>query len=153
MFLYIIVNLPLSLSYPETSTLKYVANNYHIQVHLQSCVVVFKLVDKDAKNIHMNNLRYAHKPKTFNDVVSQLLESSSGDEENYRNSGTGILEFSPEKAGQDVTPANFQFSERDRERRHTAGTFSSIAGGWGWTVTGFCKQYMWINTVYIIMCK
>ncbi|KAI0234503.1 hypothetical protein LSAT2_015219 [Lamellibrachia satsuma] len=85
-------------------------------------------MEKDAKNIHMNNLRYAHKPKNFHDVVHQLLESSSGDEENYRNSGTGILEFSPEKAGQDITPANFQFSERDRERRHTAGTFSSIAG-------------------------
>ena len=85
-------------------------------------------MDREAKNVHMNNLRHAHKPKTFDEAVTQLLESSSEAEENYRNSGTGILEFSPEKAGQDVTPANYQFSERDRERRHTAGTFSSIAG-------------------------
>ena len=40
-------------------------------------------------------------------------------------SGQGILEFSPEKAGLDVTPANFDFPER--EKRHSS-TFTSIAG-------------------------
>ena len=114
---------------------------FKLCIRLHCCLSV----EKEAKNIHMNNLRYAHKPKNFHDVVNQLLESSSGDEENYRNSGTGILEFSPEKAGQDITPANFQFSERDRERRHTAGTFSSIAGGC--TEVGATKYYFVKNHV------
>ena len=42
-------------------------------------------------------------------------------------SGTGILEFSPDKAGQDVTPLNLDFGEReqrDKEKQH----LNSIAG-------------------------
>jgi hypothetical protein len=43
-------------------------------------------------------------------------------------SGQGILEFSPEKAGMDVTPANFDFPEREKRHSHT---FTSIAGTGG----------------------
>ena len=42
-------------------------------------------------------------------------------------SGTGILEFSPDKAGQDITPLNLDFGEReqrDKEKQH----MNSIAG-------------------------
>ena len=48
-----------------------------------------------------------------------------------RESGTGILEFSPEKAGLDVTPANFEFPHQngDPAKRHS-GTFSTIAGNY-----------------------
>ncbi|GBN15181.1 Potassium voltage-gated channel subfamily H member 6 [Araneus ventricosus] len=45
------------------------------------------------------------------------------DEEDRRYSGLGILEFSPTKAGQDVTPANLSFGQRQR-----SGTLHSIAG-------------------------
>ncbi|XP_035217650.1 potassium voltage-gated channel subfamily H member 6-like isoform X2 [Stegodyphus dumicola] len=45
------------------------------------------------------------------------------DEDDRRYSGMGILEFSPTKAGQDVTPANLSFGQRQR-----SGTLHSIAG-------------------------
>ena len=40
-------------------------------------------------------------------------------------SGIGIIEFSPDKAGLDVTPANYTFPER--EKTHT-GSFSAFTG-------------------------
>ena len=50
----------------------------------------------------------------------------SSDEEGERlESGVGILEFSPDKAGRDVTPANYDFRDRDKRQ---SGTLSSIAG-------------------------
>jgi hypothetical protein len=63
---------------------------------------------------------------------SELLNDlNSSDEEGlddrYRCSGAGILEFSPEKAGMDVTPANFKF-ERDKAEKRHSGALSSIAG-------------------------
>lgn len=36
----------------------------------------------------------------------------TSDRAGYRESGSGILEFSPAKAGLDVTPANLDFSHR-----------------------------------------
>lgn len=45
------------------------------------------------------------------------------DDDDRRHSGMGILEFSPTKAGQDVTPANLNFGQRQR-----SGTLHSIAG-------------------------
>ncbi|GFU17415.1 potassium voltage-gated channel subfamily H member 6 [Nephila pilipes] len=52
------------------------------------------------------------------------------DEDDRRYSGMGILEFSPTKAGQDVTPANLNFGQRQR-----SGTLHSIAAGAIATVT------------------
>ncbi|CAN7996494.1 unnamed protein product, partial [Ixodes hexagonus] len=53
-------------------------------------------------------------------------------------SGRGILEFSPDKAGRDVTPANYDFQEAAGSRsptsdgrRHRNGTLNSIAGSGG----------------------
>ena len=58
-------------------------------------------------------------------------DDESSEEETYRESGGGILEFSPEKAGQDITPANFNFpAAKEREKRQS-GTFTSIAGEHG----------------------
>lgn len=54
------------------------------------------------------------------------LSYESSDEE-IRESGAGILEFSPAKAGQDVTPANFDFQPRDKEKKLSSG-FPYIAG-------------------------
>ncbi|XP_075234878.1 uncharacterized protein LOC142332349 isoform X2 [Lycorma delicatula] len=50
--------------------------------------------------------------------------SEDGSEHNYeRCSGHGILEFSTEKAGQDITPLNLQFGEN-----HRSSTLNSITG-------------------------
>ena len=59
-------------------------------------------------------------------------EGVSTDEEDpnfheYSPAGRGILVFSPEKAGQDVTPANYTFPENSKEKRHST-TLTSIAG-------------------------
>ncbi|XP_064613900.1 potassium voltage-gated channel subfamily H member 6-like [Liolophura sinensis] len=59
-------------------------------------------------------------------TLSMSFDSS---EEEIRESGTGILEFSPAKAGMDVTPANFEFGGRDDRRGQSVGTLTSIAAG------------------------
>ncbi|XP_071040317.1 voltage-gated inwardly rectifying potassium channel KCNH7 isoform X14 [Parasteatoda tepidariorum] len=56
------------------------------------------------------------------------------DEDDRRYSGMGILEFSPSKAGQDVTPVNLDFGQRQR-----SGTLNSITGGAITTMTNLAK--------------
>ena len=74
---------------------------------------------------HSRHRSDRHGDKEDDDIPS----SEDEDEElNYRESGAGILEFSPEKAGMDVTPANFNFEREKAEKRHS-GALSSIAGG------------------------
>lgn len=63
-------------------------------------------------------------------TVSMSFEDSS--EEEIRQSGVGILEFSPLKAGQDVTPANLEFghashNHHEKERKRSSG-FSTLTG-------------------------
>lgn len=53
------------------------------------------------------------------------MDYNSDDE--IRESGGGILEFSPAKAGLDMTPANFDFEIKDDKKRTTTG-LSSLAG-------------------------
>ncbi|XP_064648680.1 potassium voltage-gated channel subfamily H member 6-like isoform X3 [Lineus longissimus] len=55
-----------------------------------------------------------------------MMSLSSDDD--YRESGVGILEFSPEKAGLDVTPANFHFSNKNFEKKRHSGTFTQLTG-------------------------
>jgi hypothetical protein len=44
-------------------------------------------------------------------------------------SGHGILEFSTDKAGQDVTPLNLEFGEEDKQQhKSSSGALNSIAG-------------------------
>lgn len=88
-------------------------------------------------NIFLIQLSVDHKTKTFRSQLSQSAEDEEEEEEEEGEvttdeegderleSGVGILEFSPDKAGRDVTPANYDF--REREKRHS-GTLSSIAG-------------------------
>lgn len=47
---------------------------------------------------------------------------------NERQSGIGILEFSPSLAGNDVTPANFDFSNKNRMKRYSENSFHSLTG-------------------------
>ncbi|CAG5134828.1 unnamed protein product, partial [Candidula unifasciata] len=49
-------------------------------------------------------------------------------DEDIRESGGGILEFTPAKAGLDMTPANFDFETKDEKKRATAGLTSLAAG-------------------------
>ena len=65
-----------------------------------------------------------HTPECRDDILS------SDDDEMPRNSGTGILEFSPDKAGLDVTPANFDFhrAKGPEKKAQHPGTLSTIAG-------------------------
>ncbi|XP_021374212.1 potassium voltage-gated channel subfamily H member 6-like [Mizuhopecten yessoensis] len=56
-------------------------------------------------------------------MMSTSFDSS---EEEIQESGAGILEFSPNKAGHDITPANFEFDSKDDKKRPG---FSSIAAG------------------------
>jgi hypothetical protein len=44
-------------------------------------------------------------------------------------SGHGILEFSTDKAGQDVTPLNLEFGEEDKQQsKSSSGALNSITG-------------------------
>ena len=52
------------------------------------------------------------------------FEDSTDDE--IRESGIGILEFSPAKAGQDVTQANYNFPPKERKR--SSSGFTSLPG-------------------------
>jgi hypothetical protein len=70
-------------------------------------------------------------------TVSMSFEDTS--DEDLRQSGVGILEFSPLKAGMDVTPANLDFGpvhhhhhhhhhgSNENERKRSTG-FSTITG-------------------------
>lgn len=58
-------------------------------------------------------------------AMSMSFEDSSDEE--IRESGAGILEFSPAKAGLDVTPASFSEFRRKEDRKQTSG-FPSFAG-------------------------
>ncbi len=48
--------------------------------------------------------------------------------EKHRTSGTGILEFSPTMAGQDVTPVNLDFSNKKLKKQASNNSFQSLAG-------------------------
>ncbi|XP_049844258.1 potassium voltage-gated channel subfamily H member 6 isoform X2 [Schistocerca gregaria] len=54
-------------------------------------------------------------------------QDSSEDGSEFEKSGHGILEFSADKAGRDVTPMNLEFGDDDRQVK--PGTLNSIAGG------------------------
>jgi hypothetical protein len=62
--------------------------------------------------------------------LEDTMMSMSSDDD-YRESGVGILEFSPEKAGLDVTPANFHFSNKNFEKKRHSGTFTQLTGRTG----------------------
>ncbi|CAM1300697.1 KCNH7 (predicted) [Pycnogonum litorale] len=64
--------------------------------------------------------------RAFSDEYSGY--SDDDDDDMGRESGGGILEMSPEKAGLDVTPANFEFETSRRADDNAGGPISSIAG-------------------------
>ncbi|XP_025096460.1 potassium voltage-gated channel subfamily H member 6-like isoform X3 [Pomacea canaliculata] len=55
-------------------------------------------------------------------------QSYPSSEEDIRESGAGILEFSTAKAGQDITPANYDFEMKEEKKKTSAG-FSNLAVG------------------------
>lgn len=84
-----------------------------------------------AHNADFNPSRAKRVGRRPSDVDTADVPSS--DDENYRESGIGILEFSPEKAGRDVIPANYNFpGNRDRDKSHS-GVLSTVTGRLGRT--------------------
>ena len=67
--------------------------------------------------------------KKREDDQSDGDDDHSSDDDDHHESGTGILEFSPDKAGMDITPANYDFSHtpEPKDKRHS-GTLAGIAG-------------------------
>ncbi|GFR68695.1 potassium voltage-gated channel subfamily H member 7 [Elysia marginata] len=49
-------------------------------------------------------------------------------DEDVRESGAGILEFTPAKAGLDMTPANYDFETKDDKKRNATGLSNFAAG-------------------------
>lgn len=57
---------------------------------------------------YANKLLPEQNPEEFDEIPFPLTVASSQQVNSLR-SNSGILEFSPEKAGLDITPANFNF--------------------------------------------
>lgn len=63
--------------------------------------------------------------RTRGETIQHSVDYRS--DEDIRESGGGILEFTPAKAGLDMTPANFDFETKDDKKKATTG-LSSLAG-------------------------
>jgi len=66
--------------------------------------------------------------KSTSDVSLRRDCSSDADSTTYRPSGIGILEFSPDRAGMDVTPANLYGASPDRATGRHSSRLSTVAG-------------------------
>lgn len=123
--------------YPEFA--ESFTNNLEITFDLRDHELVVKMPPEEmeleyAKRPYYRNRFYKEKGRgrsrkcrhRSSPEVDVPLSFESSDEE-IRESGAGILEFSPAKAGQDVTPANFDFQPRDKEKKQSSG-FPYIAG-------------------------
>lgn len=85
-------------------------------------------VDADARRFAFRPPRYRRGPgggPGTNLIPTGRQDSLQGDQEDYdKGSGHGILEFSTDKAGQDVTPLNLEFDEP----KQRSSTLNSITG-------------------------
>ncbi|XP_024223654.1 potassium voltage-gated channel subfamily H member 6 isoform X8 [Bombus vosnesenskii] len=84
-------------------------------------------VDVDARRFAFRPPRYRRGPggPGTNLIPTGRQDSLQGDQEDYdKGSGHGILEFSTDKAGQDVTPLNLEFDEP----KQRSSTLNSITG-------------------------
>lgn len=59
---------------------------------------------------------------------ASLRRECSSDADSYRPSGIGILEFSPDRAGLDVTPANLYSGSVEGLRRYPTALTAAVAG-------------------------
>ena len=66
--------------------------------------------------------------KSTSDVSLRRECSSDAESTTYRRSGIGILEFSPDRAGMDVTPANLYEGSPDRTTGKHSTRLSTVAG-------------------------
>jgi len=66
--------------------------------------------------------------KSTSDVSLRRECSSDAESTTYRPSGIGILEFSPDRAGMDVTPANLYEGSPDRAPGRYSSKLSTVAG-------------------------
>ncbi|XP_076751204.1 potassium voltage-gated channel seizure isoform X3 [Xylocopa sonorina] len=84
-------------------------------------------VEVDARRFAFRPPRYRRGPggPGTNLIPTARQDSIQGDQEDYdKGSGHGILEFSTDKAGQDVTPLNLEFDEP----KQRSSTLNSITG-------------------------
>ncbi|PSN28997.1 hypothetical protein C0J52_27313 [Blattella germanica] len=70
--------------------------------------------------------RRGHHPLSASQENERGDSSDEGSE--YEKSGHGILEFSTDKAGQDVTPLNLEFGDDEKQHKPSSGPLTSIAG-------------------------
>ncbi|KAK1124188.1 hypothetical protein K0M31_006563 [Melipona bicolor] len=85
-------------------------------------------VDVDARRFAFRPPRYRRGPggPGTNLIPTGRQDSLQGDQEDYdKGSGHGILEFSTDKAGQDVTPLNLEFDE-PKQRSSTLNSITVI---------------------------
>ncbi|XP_060073878.1 potassium voltage-gated channel subfamily H member 2-like [Ylistrum balloti] len=83
--------------------------------------------DEGSKEYKFRPSRARRLRRHVNQHEGQMMSTSfDSSEEDIQESGAGILEFSTNKAGQDITPANFEFDSKDDKKRPG---FSSIAAG------------------------
>uniref|UniRef100_T1IRM0 Cyclic nucleotide-binding domain-containing protein n=1 Tax=Strigamia maritima TaxID=126957 RepID=T1IRM0_STRMM len=80
----------------------------------------------DHEDYDVRQQAYKVPTRRMDKLADSTSPTSSYSDEEHRQSGTGILEFSPEKAGRDVTPANFYFDRP--ERKKSGAGLSSITG-------------------------
>lgn len=66
--------------------------------------------------------------KSTSDVSLRRECSSDADSTTHRPSGIGILEFTPDRAGLDVTPANLYEGSPDRNAARYSSRLSTVAG-------------------------
>nr|QTA73550.1 potassium voltage-gated channel protein Erg [Scolopendra subspinipes] len=71
--------------------------------------------DSDVRRHAFKVPRRRHRMKRMDSSSESSYSTINDDNHNHcHHSGTGILEFSPDKAGQDVTPANYDFRDSDK---------------------------------------
>ena len=110
------------------------------RLHLVACVV---FVDgEDGSSVERSRRQLTQRlgagsgdaasVKSASDVSLRRECSSDADSTTYRPrpSGIGILEFSPDRAGLDVTPANLYQGSPDRAAARYSNKLSTVAGRW-----------------------
>ena len=81
-----------------------------------------------------------HPNKMVHAPMEYPIEYQSDEDDVIRESGAGILEFTPAKAGMDMTPANFNFESKDDKKKLTTSGLSSLAGEIFASVLFFVQQ-------------
>ncbi|XP_071039250.1 voltage-gated inwardly rectifying potassium channel KCNH6 [Parasteatoda tepidariorum] len=84
--------------------------------------------DEDPRTYAYQYPRPRRKRATRQSYLGEGIAGFSDDEDDrQRFSGYGTIEFSPDKAGQDVTPANLNFENREEKKHSLRSSISGVA--------------------------